>query len=213
VVTRPWATLKPQHRLEYYAQRFNTLELNITFYQLLSPGAVGGLINKVETGFHFILKAHRDLTHGTRKNAKDTMAQFAGTVDWFRQAQKLGGVLVQFPATFDCTSRNEDYLRWLVESLAQTHVIVEFRHARWLTDKTMDWLRELKAGIASSICRRYGICPSSDWNSRARWPHVDSYVRSSSSRTLGNSVSGLIGFSRNMTPFSITCSAKSAPSG
>jgi uncharacterized protein YecE (DUF72 family) len=29
-------SLKPQHRLEYYAQRFKTLELNITFYQLLS---------------------------------------------------------------------------------------------------------------------------------------------------------------------------------
>ena len=24
--------LKPQHRLEYYAQRFNTLGLNITYY-------------------------------------------------------------------------------------------------------------------------------------------------------------------------------------
>jgi uncharacterized protein YecE (DUF72 family) len=74
------------------------------------------------------------------------MAQFTGTVDWFRQAQKLGGVLVQFPATFECTPSNEDYLRWLVDSLAQTPVVVEFRHARWLTDKTLDFLRELKAG-------------------------------------------------------------------
>ena len=65
-------SLKPQHRLEYYAQRFNTLELNITYYQLLSPGAVMGLINKVETGFDFFIKANRDLTHGTRKHAKDT---------------------------------------------------------------------------------------------------------------------------------------------
>jgi uncharacterized protein YecE (DUF72 family) len=120
--------------------------LNITFYQLLSEGAVGGLINKVATGFHFIVKAHRDLTHGTRKNAKETMAKFTGTVDWFRQAQKLGGVLVQFPATFECTPSNEEYLRWLVDALAQTHVVVEFRHTRWLTDQTMDFLRELKAG-------------------------------------------------------------------
>jgi uncharacterized protein YecE (DUF72 family) len=123
-------SLKPQHRLEFYAQHFRTLELNITFYQLLSEGAVGGLMNKVETGFHFFLKAHRDLTHGTRQNAKETMAKFIGTVDWFRQAQKLGGVLVQLPATFECSPMNEEYLRWLVGSLERTRVVIEFRHSR-----------------------------------------------------------------------------------
>lgn len=138
--------LKPQHRLEYYAQRFNTLELNITYYQLLSPGAVMGLINKVETGFDFFLKANRDLTHGTRKNAKDTMVKFAGQADMFRQAHKLGGILFQFPATFECTPKNEDYLRWAVESLEKVRVVIEFRHARWINDKTIDLLRELNAG-------------------------------------------------------------------
>jgi uncharacterized protein YecE (DUF72 family) len=49
------------------------------------------------------------------------------------------------PVSGDVPS-NEEYLRWLVDSLAQTHVVVEFRHTRWLTDQTMDFLRELKAG-------------------------------------------------------------------
>jgi len=139
-------SLKPQHRLEYYAQRFNTLELNITYYQLLSPGAVMGLINKVETGFDFFIKANRDLTHGTRKHAKDTMVKFAGQAKMFRQAHKLGGVLFQFPATFECSPQNEDYLRWTVESLGKVRVVIEFRHAWWITDRTMDLLRELNAG-------------------------------------------------------------------
>lgn len=38
---RSFPALKSQHRVEYYVQHFNTLELNITYSQLLSPG-VGG---------------------------------------------------------------------------------------------------------------------------------------------------------------------------
>ena len=139
-------TLKPQHRLEYYAQWFSTLELNSTFYTLLAEGAVGGLINKVDTGFHFFVKANRDLTHGTRKNAKETMTKFEVMADLFRQAEKLGGVLFQFPATFEYSSKNEDYLRWAVESLGKVGAVIEFRHSKWINDKTMAFLRELNAG-------------------------------------------------------------------
>jgi uncharacterized protein YecE (DUF72 family) len=88
----------------------------------------------------------RDLTHGTRNNAKETMVKFVGMADMFRRAQKLGGVLFQFPATFECSPKNEDYLRWAVESLEKIRVVIEFRHARWINDKTMDFLHELNAG-------------------------------------------------------------------
>ena len=105
-----------------------------------------GLINKVETGFEFFLKTNRNLTHGTRKNAKNTMVKFACQVDMFCQAHKLGGVLFQFPAAFECSRQNEDYLRLAVESLEKARVVIEFRHARWINDHTMDLLRELNAG-------------------------------------------------------------------
>ena len=96
-----------------------------------------GLINKVETGIDFFIKANRDLTHGTRKNAKETMVKFAAQAEMFQRAQKLGGVLFQFPATFECSAKNEDYLRWAVESLENIPVVIEFRHARWINDRTM----------------------------------------------------------------------------
>ena len=67
-------------------------------------------------------------------------------MDWFRQAQKLGGVLVQFPATFECTPSNEDYPPWLMDALAQTPSSWNFGTHAGLTDQTMDLLRELKAG-------------------------------------------------------------------
>jgi uncharacterized protein YecE (DUF72 family) len=138
-------TLHHKHWLEFYAQRFNTTELNVTFYSLLSPAAIGGMINKVETGFQFFIKAHRDLTHGTRRNAKETMKKFIGTADLFNQAEKLAGVLFQFPPDFRRTGDHEDHLRWAVESLEPHRVAVEFRHASWIDEKTMDVLRELRA--------------------------------------------------------------------
>ena len=139
-------SLRPPQRLEYYAQRFNTLEVNSTYYNLPALPGVYGMLRKVPNDFDFFVKAHRDTTHGTLKNAKDTMSKFSMMLDVYDGEGRLAGALFQFPATFACTPKNEDYLRWVVESLEKTRVVVEFRHARWINDKTMDFLRELNAG-------------------------------------------------------------------
>ena len=141
----------PQHRLEYYAQHFNTLEVNSTYYHLPALPSVYGMLRKVPEDFDFFVKGHRDLTHGTRKNAAGTLSKFTVMLDPYREAGKLAGVRLQFPATFEHSPKNEDYLRWAVESLT-SRVVVEFRHSRWINDKTMyaNWA----PGTASSICRR-----------------------------------------------------------
>ena len=69
------ATLRPTHRLEYYAAHFSTVEINSTFYQLPALPSVVGMIHKVPHGFTFFVKGHRDLTHITR-NAKETLPRF-----------------------------------------------------------------------------------------------------------------------------------------
>lgn len=136
--------LKPNQRLEYYAEHFDTLELNSTYYTLPAVPSLFGMLNKVGSDFEFFIKAHRDLTH-TVKNAKATLPKFQGLLKLIRGEGKLGGTLLQFPAAFECTPATEDYLRWLLESLEETRVVVEFRHQRWITDRTLDLLRELHA--------------------------------------------------------------------
>jgi uncharacterized protein YecE (DUF72 family) len=139
--------LKPAQWLCYYASKFDTLELNSTYYQLPALASVMGMLRKVPDDFLFVVKGHRDLTHG-RGQAKDTLAKFRETLTPFRAEHKLGGVLLQFPASFTCSGDNEDYLRWVTESLIdQSPVVVEFRHERWLTSVTMDLLRELGASF------------------------------------------------------------------
>jgi uncharacterized protein YecE (DUF72 family) len=139
-------TLQPRQRLEYYAQHFDTTEINSTFYQLPALASIHGMLRKVPAGFTFFVKGHRDLTHGTRKKAKETLSKFLFMLEAYRDEEKLAGVLLQFPSTFECSPHNEDYLRWLVESFEKTRVVIEFRHVRWITEQGLELLRELGAG-------------------------------------------------------------------
>ena len=47
-------SIRLNHWLEYYAQRFNTTELNITHYHLLSEPGVYGILNKFDLGIDFL---------------------------------------------------------------------------------------------------------------------------------------------------------------
>jgi uncharacterized protein YecE (DUF72 family) len=138
-------SIKPNHRLEYYAQKFNTVELNSSFYQLPALPAVYGMLNKVPEDFDFFVKAHRDLTH-VRKNARETLPRFREMLRAYQRENKLAGVLFQFPANFERTGSNEDHLRWLVDSLDGVRTVMEFRHSKWINEHAMEVLRELKAG-------------------------------------------------------------------
>jgi uncharacterized protein YecE (DUF72 family) len=109
-------SVKLAHRLEYYAQNFNTVKINSSFYQLPSLPAVYGMLNKVPEEFEFFIKAHRDLTH-ERKNAPETFPRFREMLNAYRGEKKLAGVLFQFAPEFECSGKHEDYLRNLVESL------------------------------------------------------------------------------------------------
>jgi uncharacterized protein YecE (DUF72 family) len=63
--------------LQYYAERFNTLEINNTFYRLPSENLLLGWYKKTPANFRFFLKANRAITH-TRKfhNTQDLTQRF-----------------------------------------------------------------------------------------------------------------------------------------
>ncbi len=141
-------SIKPPQRLLYYAQHFKTVEINSTFYQLPALPSVYGMLRKVPEDFDFIVKAHRDLTHGTRARAQETLSKFRVMLEAYRTEHKLGGVLIQFPMAFLPSADNVEYLRWLVDCFeSQTRLVIEFRHAKWFTEETMAFLRELRAAL------------------------------------------------------------------
>ena len=87
----------PQSRwLEYYSARFDTVEVNNSFYRLPEPGTFAAWKKRVPPGFIFAVKASRFLTH--MKKLKDPVEPIDRL---FSRARHLGAaqgaMLYQLP--------------------------------------------------------------------------------------------------------------------
>jgi uncharacterized protein YecE (DUF72 family) len=119
--------------LEYYAQRFDTVEVNNTFYRLPERSTFEAWRLRLPPGFLVAVKASRFLTH--MKRLRDPVEPLERL---FSRASALGAqlgpVLYQLPASFTVDrARLETFVRALPGSSngsAARHV-VEFRHTSW----------------------------------------------------------------------------------
>jgi uncharacterized protein YecE (DUF72 family) len=141
-------TIRDPQMLAYYATKFDTVEINATFYAIPGPRSMEGMLRKVSEPFEFVIKGHQDLTH-QRQQAKAALPRFLGALKPLRDAGKLGCVLLQFPFSFPHSPDNLDFVRFLADALRPHPVVVEFRHRSWITDETMAWLRELAVGYCA----------------------------------------------------------------
>jgi uncharacterized protein YecE (DUF72 family) len=139
---------EPQRRwLELYAQRFDTVEVNNTFYRLPRRTAVAAWVTQTPDSFTFSVKASRYLTHIKRLTAlTDGIKHFYEPLEPLMQAGRLGPVLWQLPANFH---RDDERLDgWLAALPPGLHTI-EFRHPSWFAAPVMRALRE--HGVALTI--------------------------------------------------------------
>ena len=94
--------------LEAYAERFDTVEVNATFYRLPKRDAVEGWVRQTPDGFGFAVKASRYLTHIRRlRDIADGVARFRERVEPLADADRLIATLWQVPANFH---RDDDRL-------------------------------------------------------------------------------------------------------
>jgi uncharacterized protein YecE (DUF72 family) len=124
---------EPQRRwLELYAERFDTVEINATFYRLPTRDAVARWVEQTPTRFEFTVKVSRYLTHIKRLTDVDNgMALFYERIEPMVTAGRLGPLLWQLPENFH---RDDERLaRWLEALPAGRHAI-EFRHASWFEE-------------------------------------------------------------------------------
>lgn len=107
----------PQARwLEYYAERFDTVEINNTFYRLPEAATFGSWSRRVPRRFVFAVKASRYLTH--MKKLKDP----EGPLDlFFSRAKRLGPafgpVLYQLPPRWTAKPATLGRFEALLEAL------------------------------------------------------------------------------------------------
>ncbi|HTX09448.1 MAG TPA: DUF72 domain-containing protein [Solirubrobacteraceae bacterium] len=133
--------------LELYAEHFDTVEVNSTFYRLARRDAVAGWVEQTGAGFLFAVKASRYLTHIKRLiDIRDGIARFYEPLEPMVEAGRLGPVLWQLPENFH---RDDDRLAGWLEVLPPGLHTIEFRHESWFVPEVMAALRA--HGVALTI--------------------------------------------------------------
>ncbi len=125
--------------LRFYAERFNTVEINSTFYGQPRAHVALGWVKRTPPGFEFSVKLYQKFTHPNM--AADQGAVGRADLDAFRAgieplaaAGRLGALLAQFPASFHDSEAARAYLEWLMRALADYPLAVELRHRSWSDD-------------------------------------------------------------------------------
>lgn len=148
--------------LAFYAQRFATVELNVTFYRLPASATFAAWRRTVPDGFVFAVKASRYLTHVRRlrdpREPVELLLERASLL-----GDRLGPILIQLPP--DMTIELERLAETLSAFPPTIRVAVEPRHDSWFVPE----LRELltTAGAALCLADRRGprtpIWRTADW--------------------------------------------------
>jgi uncharacterized protein YecE (DUF72 family) len=132
------ADLAASRMLAYYAARFDTVEINATFYRMPVPKTLAGWAAGTPEGFTFALKAPQRITHFARlRDVDEPVRYFCDTARTL--GPKLGPLLFQLPPNFARdVQRLGDLLALLPPDL---RCAVEFRHPSWFDDDVYDRLR------------------------------------------------------------------------
>ena len=162
-------------RLPYYAEHFDTVEVDSTYYRLPVEEMVQRWAERTPDDFVMHVKAFGLMTRHpvkvqtlptdlrdeapvdergrverpSREFRAEVFRRFLEALEPLRSAGKLGGILFQFPSYVVHKDRSLDYLQWAREQLGDDEMLVEFRHVSWLDDEhrteTLRFLEELRA--------------------------------------------------------------------
>ena len=130
--------------LRFYAEHFDTVEVNSSFYRVPSIDATRSWARRTPDGFEFSLKLYQKFTHpdmflkATGQDPseldRDDVDQFRAAIDPLAAAGKLGALLAQFPASFRNDRNARGYLEWLLNAFGDYQVAVELRHRSFSED-------------------------------------------------------------------------------
>ena len=137
----------PQPRwLQRYAEVFDTVEVNSTFYRLARRDAVARWVQQTPPGFVFALKASRYLIHMKKlAGIEQGIERFYERIEPLVDSPKLGPVLWQLPEWF---ARDDDRLAAALALLPPGRHCFEFRHESWFAPPVYDLLRAHGVALA-----------------------------------------------------------------
>lgn len=138
--------------LERYAELFDTVEVNSTFYGTPKETSVANWVEQTPAGFQFAPKMSRYVTHIKRladspaKNFElaDGIKRFYEPLQALREAGRLGPTLWQLPGNF---RRDDERLATTLELLPEGRHAFEFRHPSWFTPPVYRLLADHDAAL------------------------------------------------------------------
>jgi uncharacterized protein YecE (DUF72 family) len=153
--------------LAHYASKFDTVEVNSTFYRLASRDAVARWVEQTPDDFVFALKASRYLTHIKQLRDLDQgIARYYERIEPLVGTPKLGPIVWQLPPTF---KRDDERLANALSKLPDGRHCFEFRHETWFKPDVYALLREHGAALV------IGDTPQRPWQAHeltADWTFV-----------------------------------------
>jgi uncharacterized protein YecE (DUF72 family) len=157
--TRDW--------LGCYAERFDTVEVNATFYRLLNREAVERWVEQTPSGFRFAVKASRFLTHVKRlDDIAEGVARFFERIEPLVESHRLGPVVWQLPDSF---SRDDLRLHAALSELPPALHAIEFRHPSWFAPDVYELLRRHRCALVLGDHPRR---PFQTREATARWRYL-----------------------------------------
>ncbi len=126
----------------FYAQTFDTVEINNTFYRMPTPEVAQHWREMAPPGFLFAVKANRFFTHRRKlRDVSRTLEQFFHTLRCL--GEHLGPILYQLPPRWKCDTER---LSAFLSELPKSHMhAFEFRHPSWFVPKVRQLLAEAGA--------------------------------------------------------------------
>jgi len=133
--------------LALYAESFPVVELNYTWYQMVRAEAISRMIAKAPKDFLFAAKLTRTLTHERDRDWKEELERYR---EGIKPLQKqLAAILIQLPPDFTWSIANRYYLAYLLDSLQEFPVAVEFRHVSWARDSVFAELEQRQVTLVT----------------------------------------------------------------
>lgn len=124
--------------LEYYSERFDTVELNATFYRLPKEQTFKNWHKRTPQGFIYSVKISKFITHTKRlKECEDALLRFYSAIKHLKE--KLGPILIQLPPGLKYEKPLfESFCSLLKSSYKHT---LEVRNKTWLCDEAFEIMK------------------------------------------------------------------------
>ncbi|TXF79313.1 DUF72 domain-containing protein [Chryseobacterium sp.] len=133
-------TLPAKEQLTYYSEKFNSVEINSTFYRRPRQQTLENWYGLTGKDFRFFIKIPQSFTHFRRLTETHDDTKVFCTFIQTGLKEKLAGFLFQLPPSFHFSDEN---LQKVIATVAPDFLnVVEFRHKSWWNEEVMKTLKK-----------------------------------------------------------------------